>query len=232
MQGATLDLRKMLWTMNRRAVVVSAYFGVALTSCNRAAIDDGLSDTQDCAACHGTSGNYAPPRAVNGATSTADIRVGAHQVHMLGTDTAGPVACSACHPLPTDYLTHPRIEGGPAEVRFSGRATTSGLEPVWDRAQASCRNTYCHGASLFDAETRSVPIWTQVDGTQRRCTACHGFPPKGTHPASGTCDSCHGDVAGPSGTIKNPLRHVDGNIDLSSSGTTRLDLRRGEAVPL
>ncbi|HEY5961024.1 MAG TPA: CxxxxCH/CxxCH domain-containing protein [Polyangiaceae bacterium] len=208
------------------AVLTAIANVIVSVACNRSSIDDGLSETQDCSACHGNSGNAAPPKAVNGATSPSDIRVGAHQAHMLGSDIAGPVNCSDCHPLPSDYLTHPRFEGGPASVQFSGRAIAGGAQPVWDRNLVTCKNSYCHGATLSGAETRQAPIWTEVDGSQRRCTSCHGFPPSGTHPAGGACESCHGDVAGPSGSIKNPKRHVDGIIDVSSSGTSRLDCTR------
>jgi predicted CxxxxCH...CXXCH cytochrome family protein len=176
-----------------------------------------LSDSTDCSSCHGVSGNPAPPKAVNGATSTTDIGVGAHTVHLAGSNLAGPVACTECHPMPTDYYTHPDVYGRPAEVLFGGVASANGAVPAWDRATATCRNTYCHGATLSGAETRAAPLWTRVDGSQRNCAACHGFPPAGTHPASVLCESCHGDVAGPGGVIKNPLRHVDGVLDFGTA---------------
>lgn len=208
---------------SRMRVALALVGGLSLpwlvASCERSSLSDGLTGTQDCSACHGAPGNPAPPAAVNGATSTSDIGVGAHQVHLYGSESAGPVACSECHPLPSDYLTHPDVAGGPAHMTFGALSTRNGAVPVWDRVAATCANTYCHGATLSGAETRFAPVWTRVDGTQRRCSSCHGFPPTGTHPAPGPCDSCHADVAGPSGTIKNPARHVDGVIDVSSGAT-------------
>lgn len=202
---------------NVRRLVAITLFSLCLAqlACERASLSDGLTSTQDCSACHGVPGNPAPPLAVNGATSTTDIGVGAHQIHLYGSEIAGPIACSECHPLPTDYLTHPDIAGGYASVTFGSRSTTNGAGPVWDRSTASCRNTYCHGATLSGAQTRAAPIWTRVDGSQRRCSSCHGFPPTGTHPATGPCDSCHGAVAGTAGSIKVPARHVDGVIDFN-----------------
>lgn len=192
-------------------VFLGVWFG-----CERSTVTDGLSESTDCSSCHGTPGNPAPPKAVNGATSTSDIGVGAHTAHLVGSSIAGPVMCTECHPMPTDYYTHPDVYGRTAEVVFGPLATTNGVVPTWERPTVTCRNTYCHGATLSGAETRIAPLWTRVDGSQRNCASCHGFPPAGTHPTSILCDSCHGDVAGPGGTIKTPSRHVDGVLDFGA----------------
>lgn len=183
--------------------------------CERSSLTDGTTDTFDCSSCHGTVGSPAPPKAVNGATSTTDIGVGAHSSHLLGSNIAGPVACNECHLSPTSLLTHPNIDAEHASVVFGSVAKLNlrGIEPSWVRSSATCANTYCHGSTLSGSETRPAPIWTKVDGTQRNCASCHGFPPV-SHTTGGACDSCHGDVAGPAGTIKNPARHVDGVLDL------------------
>jgi predicted CxxxxCH...CXXCH cytochrome family protein len=199
----------------RAGTTLVALLAFAAAGCERSRITDGLPDKLDCSSCHGSPNNPAPPKAVDGSSSTTDVGVGAHSVHLVGSSIAGPVACSECHRLPTDLITHPDLLDRPAAVVFGAHASSNGAVPAWDRASASCTNTYCHGTTLFGAATRLAPIWTKVDGTQRGCASCHGFPPAGTHPATGTCDSCHSDVAGPAGTIKNPARHVDGVIDVT-----------------
>lgn len=195
----------------------------AAAGCARANLTDGLPNALDCSACHGRPGNPAPPKALDGSSRTSDLGVGAHDAHMLGSSIAGPVACIECHAQPTDMLTHPDINPRPAAMTFGPLATSDGAEPAWDRSAAKCLNTYCHGGTLPDAARRPAPIWIRVDGSQRRCTACHGAPPADPHPSEGACESCHGDVAGPGSSIKNPARHVDGVIDFSST-TSALDL--------
>jgi predicted CxxxxCH...CXXCH cytochrome family protein len=191
-----------------------------ILGCARQSLTDGLPDTLDCASCHGSTINYAPPHAVDGATNTSDIRVGAHQSHLLGGTVAGPVACVECHPIPTDMANHPSVEGGPAHMTFGTFASRAGAVPVWDRGTARCTNTYCHGATLRGAETRQGPLWTQVDGSQLTCTSCHGNPPSGTHTTNTQCEACHGEVVAAGGVIIAPLRHIDGIVDVGGGGGT------------
>jgi predicted CxxxxCH...CXXCH cytochrome family protein len=195
--------------------------GSVLFGCERSSVSDGLSESTDCSSCHGNAGNPAPPKAVNGSSNTTEIGVGAHTAHLVGSNRARPVACVECHPMPTDLITHPDISGRPANVTFGTLSTLNGAVPVWDRATVTCRNTYCHGATLSGSETRVAPLWTKVDGSQRNCASCHGFPPGGTHPTSVQCETCHGDVAGPGGTIKTPQRHVDGVLDFGTTTASR-----------
>ena len=199
-------------TTRRATSFCAILLTLALDSCERSALSDGLPATQDCSTCHGSSVNAAPPKAVNGSSSTTDIGVGAHQAHLIAGKVAGPVACNECHQLPTDLLTHPDPLGRPAVVIFGTKARLHGAVPVWDRASASCTGTYCHGAMLSGAADRSAPIWTQVDARQPSCTFCHGFPPAGNHPNSQDCYTCHGDVVNSDGTIKNPTLHIDGDV--------------------
>jgi predicted CxxxxCH...CXXCH cytochrome family protein len=194
-----------------------AFFWVILlsfasASCERSALSDGLPATQDCSTCHGSNVNAAPPKAVNGSSSTTDIGVGAHQAHLIAGKVAGPVACNECHRVPTDLLTHPDPLGRPAAVIFGSKARLHRAAPVWDRASASCAHTYCHGAMLSGAADRPSPIWTQVNGKQLGCNFCHGYPPAGNHPNSEDCNACHGDVVNSDGTIKNLNLHIDGEV--------------------
>jgi predicted CxxxxCH...CXXCH cytochrome family protein len=211
----------------RGALVVLPAAGVF--GCARESLSDGLSDNTDCSSCHGTAGNSAPPRAVNGETRTTYIGVGAHAIHLAGSAVAAPVACAECHIVPTPpLLTHPALEERPGVVAFGPLARADGAVPAWVRTPADCQsvncrsatgtctNTYCHGATLSGAEARPSPEWTRVDGTFRGCASCHGFPPAGTHPANTDCNACHGAVGGTAGVITNPTLHVNGVVDFMS----------------
>ena len=198
----------------KRAAFLSAVLlTLELDGCERSSLNDGLPATLDCTACHGSKANAAPPKAIDGSVSTTDIGVGAHQEHLVAGHIAAPVACTECHPLPTDLLSHPDPLSRPATVVFGAKAQLYGAVPGWNRAAARCTNTYCHGAKLSDASARADPIWNQVDGTQRSCRSCHGYPPAGSHPHSDACADCHGEVVNPDGTIRNLSRHIDGNVD-------------------
>jgi predicted CxxxxCH...CXXCH cytochrome family protein len=185
----------------------------AAGGCERSALSDGLPNTQDCSSCHGSKVNAAPPKAVNGSQSTADIGVGAHQSHLVAGHVAAPVACDECHRVPTDLLSHPDPLGRPAPVIFGTNATRYGAAPVWNRTDVSCSDTYCHGGILSGAASRPAPVWTNLDGSQLRCRACHGCPPTGNHPTSNACHTCHGDVVSPNGIIKDLTRHINGYVD-------------------
>jgi predicted CxxxxCH...CXXCH cytochrome family protein len=205
-------------------LVGALFFALGLFSCELTRLSDGMPDNAErCTSCHGTPGNPAPPQALNGSWDTNHIAVGAHQKHLIANDISGGVPCYECHPIPTELLTHPNWSGQPTAVVFGPRATLNQPTPApaaaaWDRASGTCSNVYCHGATLSGLATRSAPFWTKVDGSQRRCTSCHGFPPPGTaelpHPTDTNCASCHGVVAGPGQSIVNPARHADGVIDI------------------
>ena len=190
---------------------------LATAGCERSALSDGLPDTQDCSTCHGSKVNAAPPKAVNGSWSTTDLGVGAHQAHLVAGQVAAPVACNECHQVPTELLDHPDPLSRPASVIFGTKANRNGAAPVWSRGSASCTDTYCHGGTLSGAENRPVPIWTNLDGSQLRCRACHGYPPGAGHPTSNACYTCHGNVVNPNGTIRDLTRHIDGNVDYDPS---------------
>jgi predicted CxxxxCH...CXXCH cytochrome family protein len=190
---------------------------LATGGCERSALSDGLPSTHDCSTCHGSNVNTAPPKAVNGSWGTTDIGVGAHQAHLVAGHVAAPVACDECHQVPTDLLNHPDPLSRPAPVIFGINAARNGARPVWDRASASCTDTYCHGGTLPDVANRPVPIWTNVDGAQLRCRACHGYPPAAGHPMSNACYTCHGSVVNSNGTIKDLTRHINGTVEYDLS---------------
>ncbi len=199
-----------------RAAVVALGLVLGAGACERSELADGLPATMDCTSCHGRPGDPSPPAAVDGSTSTTALGVGAHSSHRTPS-IARAVSCAECHVIPTDLSRHPDPLARPAEVVFGPTATAAGATPSWDRASATCTGGYCHGATLFGAETRPGPRWTRVAGPQKTCTSCHGNPPGGAHTTSTACEGCHTAVAGPGGTIIDPSRHVDGKVDVGQT---------------
>ncbi|HJX62488.1 MAG TPA: CxxxxCH/CxxCH domain-containing protein [Polyangia bacterium] len=196
-------------------------------SCQRSPLTDGLPAKLDCSSCHGNQDNAAPPLALNGATSTSDIGVGAHQGHMTGGAISAPVACEECHPVPTlmDGDHHPPPLPRPTEMIFGPLAQTGGATPAWNRSKETCTNTYCHGATLPGTFKPAAPLWTKVDGSQIKCNSCHGVLPAdlgGSHPlhTAYTCDTCHTRVTSADLTITHRSLHVDGEVDVSMAAGT------------
>ncbi len=195
--------------------------------CQRSPLGDGLPAKMNCYSCHGSKENAAPPRAVDGATSTTDIGVGAHQAHMKEGSIAGPVACEECHPVPTvmNGDDHPDPLSRPTLMSFGPLAQTGGAAPAWNRTTGTCTNTYCHGATLAGTFHPTPSRWTKVDGSQIKCDSCHGSSPADlgpSHPlhAAFTCDTCHAHVATAGLTIVDPYLHVDGLVDVSMAAGT------------
>jgi predicted CxxxxCH...CXXCH cytochrome family protein len=196
--------------------------------CQRSPLGDGLPSKLNCYSCHGSKKNSAPPLAVNGATSTSDIAVGAHQSHVNEGAIAGLIVCEECHgEMPTvmdgDYHPDPLSRG--TVMEFGPLAQTGGAAPDWHRTTRTCTNTYCHGATLPGSFPLAPPIWTKVDGSQIKCDSCHGEVPAdlgNSHPlhTAYTCDTCHANVVSAGLTILDPYLHVDGLVDVSmASGT-------------
>jgi predicted CxxxxCH...CXXCH cytochrome family protein len=210
----------------RRAIVGILFFFCGL-GCDRHPLVDGLPDKLDCSSCHGSSNNAAPPKAVDGETSTDYIGVGAHQTHLNGGSIAGPVACTECHVVPAaiDLLEHPAPIPAPATIAFGQLARTAGANPTWDHDSATCTNTYCHGVTLGSTNAPAPPLWTEVDGSQITCTSCHANSPSdldASHPFHGsyTCDTCHAKVTADGVTILAPDLHINGQPDVSMAAGT------------
>ncbi|MEZ4363723.1 MAG: CxxxxCH/CxxCH domain-containing protein [Kofleriaceae bacterium] len=173
-----------------------------------------------CNTCHGGTVGNAPPKDTQGNTNTNTRGVGAHQSHLNPSPRFfKAIVCTDCHLVPAalNSLGH-RDTPLPAEVRFGGRAGTS---PTWNGAQ--CSNVYCHGATLTSGTggaggTATSPLWTKVDGTQRQCTSCHGFPPPAPHPQNSDCGACHLDVKpGSNQEFLDVNKHIDGNLDVNTA---------------
>ena len=117
-----------------------------------------------CAGCHGTEAPWAPPPDTRGHEEESYRGVGSHRAH-LGAILGRKVACGECHVVPATVDAAGHLDSAlPAEVAFSGIGTSDGLEPVAEaagpapEAVVTCRNVYCHGASL-DGGSRTSPAW-------------------------------------------------------------------------
>lgn len=172
----------------------------------------------NCTMCHGGADGPggAPPKATWG-NGADPVRVGAHTAHVAAAHgLAQPVSCAACHPVPADALGAGHADGT-VSVAFTGIAAQGTHPPAaWDRGQATCANTYCHGATLGGGAL-TTPVWTAADGSYRACGACHGAPPPPPHSISTECGSCH---AGYTGSVANPALHLDGKLDVNAMTCT------------
>ena len=198
----------------------------ALAACGSSR--DVAEDRPLCQRCHGgTSGNAAPPTSVNGATATTDVKVGAHQAHVVAGRLRGPIACAECHVVPADMRAH---EAGIAAIAarsaqpivFGPLAAQGAAGAAYDAAGTlRCSNTYCHGATLNHGGTNQAPKWTGIDAghTEAACGTCHfqrgdAFPVG--HPAtSDDCFSCHPQTVNADNASINVATglHMNGAID-------------------
>ncbi|HEY6722602.1 MAG TPA: CxxxxCH/CxxCH domain-containing protein [Polyangiaceae bacterium] len=174
-----------------------------------------LDVTEDCGACHGDV-NAAPPVDLEGNSSPTLPGVGAHQTHVLGRALARAVPCQECHLVPAEVLAPGHLDSHrPAEVVFSGAAIAFGAAPEY--ADGSCRDSYCHGADFPKTHASggavTVPIWTEVDGSQAFCGSCHGLPPPLPHPQIESCSDCHLNVLPSQRGFLYPELHVNGSVE-------------------
>jgi predicted CxxxxCH...CXXCH cytochrome family protein len=212
------------WNQRWPVLAILALCGPA---CERRALVDGVPATMDCKTCHGGEKNAAPPFAVNGATSTTEVGVGAHQAHVNDGEIAGMYGCDACHPVVTamDGDSHPDPLARGTTVLFGDIAKTNGADPSWDKESRTCANTYCHGATIKAAKSPAPPVWTRVDGSQIRCNSCHADNVQDldeTHAKHQDykCDTCHGDVVSSDLKIVGPTLHVDGLVEVKMAAGT------------
>jgi len=165
----------------------------------------------NCGGCHGdrAARTGSPPRATFGFRDDP-IRVGAHASHVAGA-LGSSFDCAVCHQKPASAFDAGHVDGGTAEVVFGGVARADGATPTaWNRADATCAGTYCHGATLSGG-TLKTPLWTGTG--QAGCGSCHGVPPPPPHVANFDCGRCH---AGYTDHSVNVGTHVDGSVDLAN----------------
>jgi predicted CxxxxCH...CXXCH cytochrome family protein len=181
-----------------------------------------------CTSCHGdpANSNAAPPRAVQGDTETASVRVGAHQQHLQTNGIRLAIDCSECHVVPRNIADPGHIDKSTADLTWGPIASAGGFKPTYTRSAdgttATCTN-YCHGGT-FTTDNGSVhaPVWNKVDGSQAGCGTCHAIPPPAPHPPAPSltnCAQCHPATVNSDGTLNiSGGRHINGIIDLGVSG--------------
>lgn len=213
----------------------SCHDGYTATSANPALHLDGKVEIAGyaCTGCHGdpsraaTAANpqlpAAPPVDTHQATATTAPGVGAHLAHLTDGAFRQALACSECHPVPSG-VEH--VDGVVA-LAFGPLANANGVVASWDAGTATC-TTACHGAVAPGKPSLggsvAAPVWTQVDGTQAACGACHALPPPAAqgHPAVsgglGACATCHPATVKPDGTIDVASgAHINGAVDVQNA---------------
>ena len=193
---------------------------------------------ENCTTCHGSLSSSAPPKDLDGDTTSTAPGVGAHQNHVRFNTVGLQVLCSECHNVPGGLFTPGHIDSDqPAEVIFNGpigltvtnEPSTSQYDPSlplyvpdpsFDYTELTCANTYCHGY-FKNGNLDNKPVWN--DASTAQCGSCHGngdYPlPKvqsqgGTHPANNNCYICHSEVVDKDFKIIDPDRHIDGKLNL------------------
>lgn len=162
-----------------------------------------------CSQCHGSTDDGAPPKDLSGNTATTAVGVGAHQLHLTGSATHSPIACSECHAVPATLASAGHVDGdGRAEVTFGALARNNGALGTYAADSHSCSSTYCHG--------NASPVWTLARTSAQACGTCHGLPPALPHPQNPDCSQCHGMVVLADKTFVSPELHVNGTVDMSS----------------
>ncbi len=205
------------------------------TSCHGELPLAGVTLLNPLAAAPGATGtNTVDTAGRSGATTSAGT--GAHRAHLVNTTYRAVLACGECHLLPpSDTDTTHAVGGGSGGARATlawgnlarGVGATFNNELVAPayagsttgtlaNVAGSCASTYCHGQ--FKNGKKATMSWTAAPGLT--CNSCHGAGlatvttatlPGGSHPQASTdCSKCH---SGNSGTIVNPLTHLNGTLE-------------------
>lgn len=199
-----------------------------------------------CNTCHGDFGgdpanltNVAPPKGLNGETSSTTPAVGAHQPHFAYfSNLSTAEVCQQCHALPTSFAAAGHIDpDGKAELLFNGELAKLKTEggarvpnPAYNRTDNTCAGAYCHGnwgllksqsqynfaytADRIEGSTAS-PKWT--DANTAACGTCHDLPPAGhlaTDITLNSCTNCHGAVVDANGKIIDNTKHINGQVNV------------------
>jgi len=184
----------------------------------------------DCASCHGSTENAAPPADTAGVSSTDSVTVGAHQSHLQDSEIRIAVACEECHVVPEATEAPGHIDTPPAEFVPGLLASSGGLDPVWDPVAGSCADTWCHGAALTGG-TNTAPTWTTVDGSEAACGTCHGAPPPLPHPQDTGCQFCHPDTMDGEDIDIEGGYHINGAIEALDLACDSCHGSNGDSAP-
>ena len=197
-------------------LLLSGCDGFLSSEINSPAINANPQDNKVCGDCHGNSTNFAPPKDTSGNTSKSERGVGAHQAHLKDGTYRVAVECKDCHLVPTSVSSIGHIDTDlPAEVIFGELAKIRGTNPIWNGT--TCSDVYCHGGALAGGAIDS-PNWT--GSNQVYCGSCHGIPPPPPHAvvAANSCVNCHADVVNASNQIIDKKLHINGEVNVSSTG--------------
>lgn len=179
---------------------------------------------ENCTTCHG-SVNAAPPKDLSGNISPTSRAVGAHQKHYLSSTLHAGISCNECHKTPATFTSVGHIDSSPnAEVRFDSTSMFHKSNAIYNAANVSCANTYCHGN--FNGGNNLTVTWNDTSSSVAACGTCHGDATKATikekaFPTSGhtaatitsDCSICHSRTVNSSLAIINPSNHVNGKVD-------------------
>jgi len=205
--------------------------GITDVNCNSCHTEQ--NGPEACNTCHGNFNDptmIAPPRDVNGNTSTSSLSVGAHTRHLYENELGSEIYCSDCHKVPQNYMDAGHIDSNlPAEVIFNGLAVDNiATNAAYDHSTGTCSNTYCHGNFEFLKDSSDYQfmytadkmvgnnfsvIFNKVDDTQAECGSCHGLPPEGHIESTlSNCGSvgCHEGIVDASGKIIDQEKHING----------------------
>jgi len=163
-----------------------------------------------CSSCHGWNQGVSPPQNLKGECGQGLDGVGAHKAMRMSATPVHQVACTNCHVVPLSVWAPGHIhDNGKAEVVFSALAKAGGAQPVWNGT--SCKNVYCHGATLKGGDYKE-PVWKDTSGKASRCGACHSLAdPDGNTGVD--CSICHPATVAKDGTILPYGKHINGVID-------------------
>ncbi len=208
--------------MAGRASAAAAALALALAGWGclevRERVDGGDAPLEPCVTCHGTADRSgpvenwpAPPVDLEGHSEKTRPGVGAHQLHLIGWATHGPIACRECHRVPNaiDTLGH-TDSARPAEFAPGELARQGDRSPAYDPVERTCADTYCHGSAR--------PIWTHPRDSLTACGSCHGLPPEPPHVQQDACVLCHASVVDDEQRIIAPSLHVDGEVQIELPG--------------
>ena len=154
-----------------------------------------------------------------------------HATHLEGgTLAAVTIPCSNCHEQPENYADPVHIDKttpGKAEVAFNNALAavkTKGTvgTPAFDATNVTCANVYCHG-NFTNGNNKTV-AWKGAD--QAKCGSCHGNEstgsplPNAPHPQNENCVACHGGIVDANRNIIDPVRHVNGRLNVFNGERT------------
>jgi predicted CxxxxCH...CXXCH cytochrome family protein len=200
------------------------------------------SGPEACNTCHGNfadSNFTAPPNDLEDNSDKSFKGVGAHYAHVYNNSTSTNVGCFECHKL-TDNgkFVHAHISPPPAKMEFGDFTNPDSSYDVatYDFGNATCSNTYCHGAFKFAKSTSDnkwgyaddfivgnnyTPTWNSTTDLDAECGTCHGktdangilITPQPTGHFGNylitDCAQCHNTVVDANGKIIDKQKHIN-----------------------